>query len=220
MPTFLYGLTLRNDPRPPAVDGIGGVPCRHLSCGDVTAIVCTLDAKPEPTLDAVRAHDAVLRRHVTAGATVAAVRFGQWFDDDAACAEEVRQRSSRVASLLRDHAGCVEMRVLLPVPEPTPVPAAPGPAAAPGRAYLESLRTRGQVAPQIALRPMLGPSVRAERVEGFASRQGSARGVAFAHLVHRDRLTEYRDALRALPALRDARVVGPLPLYSFAEPAA
>ena len=220
MPTFLYGLTLPTDPRPAEVaeEGIGGAPHRHLEAGEVTAIVCTLGAKPEPTLDAVRAHDAVLRRHVSAGATVAAVRFGQWFPDDAACVDEVRRRAPRVAALLRERAGCVEMRVLLPVADGTPVEE-PSAATSPGRAYLESLRARGQVAPHVALRPMLGPAVRQERVEGFASRDGSARGVAFAHLVHRDQLAEYRAALRAHPALAGARIVGPLPLYSCADAA-
>lgn len=219
MPTLLYGLTLPGDPVPAALAGVDGAACRSIPCGDVAAVVATVPAAPEPTLDAVRAHDAVLRQCVAAGATVAAVRFGQLFHDDAACASEVRQRSGRVAALLREHAGCVEMRVLLPVAnEPASAPAAPA-ETTPGRAYLESLRARGDVAPNLALRPMLGPVVRAERIEGFASRRASVRGVAFAHLVERGRIAEYRESVRAIPSLADARMVGPLPLYSFAEPA-
>ena len=219
MPTLLYGLTLPGDPVPAAIAGLDGTSCRTVACGDLAAIVSTVTGKPEPTLDAVRAHDAVLRQCVAAGATVAAVRFGQLFDDDAACADEVRQRSSRVAALLRENEGCVEMRVLLPVTHEAAAVSGPPRDSAPGRAYLESLRARGDVAPNLALRPMLGPVVRAERVEGFASRRESVRGIAFAHLVERARLGEYRDAVRAVPSLSEAKIVGPLPLYSFAEPA-
>jgi hypothetical protein len=93
-------------------------------------------------------------------------------------------------------------------------------ATTPGRAYLEALRARGAVAPDLALRAIIGPMVRGERVEGFQSHQGGVRGIAFAHLVHRDDLAAYGDAVRAVPSLVDARVVGPLPLYSFAEPEA
>ena len=219
MPILLYGLTLPGDPVPGGLAGIDGGRCRALECGDVAAIVSTVTAKPATTLDAVRAHDGVLRSCVAAGATVAAVRFGQVFDDDDACIREVGERSATVAALLRDSSGCVEMRVLLPVADtPAAAPAVP-PAVTPGRAYMESLRARGEVAPALALRPMLGPVVRAERVEGFASRRENVRGVAFAHLVHRDRLDEYREAVRSVPSLTEARIVGPLPLYSFAEPA-
>ena len=221
MPTLLYGLTLTGDPAPDA-RGVAGSPVRTLNVAPLTAIVSDLPAKPEASIAAIREYDAVLGRFVAAGATVAAVRFGQLFADDAACLDEVRDHGARVAALLRDSRGCVEMRVLLPVTasdedQPTPPRAS---AAGPGRAYLESLRARGEVARHLALAPMLGGVVRAEKMEGFASRRSAVRGVAFAHLVHRDDLRAYRAAVRALPALAEARVVGPLPLYSFAEPAA
>lgn len=220
MPILLYGLTLPGDPMPGGIAGLDGERCRALDCGDLAAIVSPVTGKPTATLDAVRAHDRVLRFCVAAGATVAAVRFGQVFDDGDACIREVSERSPAVAALLRESRGCVEMRVLLPVAEEQPVttPAAPQ-AGTPGRAYLESLRARGEVAPALALRPILGPVVRAERVEGFASRRENVRGVAFAHLVHRGQLDEYREAVRSVPSLTEARIVGPLPLYSFAEPA-
>lgn len=217
MPTLLYGLTPTGEPGPAAAAGIGGAPVRELPCGPLRAIVSTVDAKPVASMDVVREHDEVLRRFVDAGATVAAVRFGQSFADDAACAAEVAERAPRLVALLEAHRGCVEMRVLLPADtasETQPAAGAPGP----GRAYLEALRSRGQVAPHLALAPMLAPSVRAERVERFASRTGAVRGIAFAHLVPRDDVAAYRQAVRAIPALAAARVVGPLPLYTFAEP--
>jgi hypothetical protein len=218
VPTLLYGLTLPDDPRPSGVAGAGGGECRVLEADAVAAIVETVARAPEADVTAARAHDAVLGQFVKAGATVAAVRFGQAFDDDATCIVEVNAHAARVASLLREHQGCVEMRVLLPVEAAPPSPP-PQKNAGPGRAYLDALRASGQVAPDIALRPIIGPTIRAERVEGFQARAGGVRGIAFAHLVHRDELADYRDALHAVPSLADARVVGPLPLYSFSEPA-
>lgn len=218
MPTLLYGLTLASDAVPRAVAGIGHAPVRALASEGLRAIVSTVAEKPSPTMETIRAHDRVLREYVRAGATVAAVRFGQIFDDDAACVAGIPARASRLEALLREHRGCVEMRVLLPARDDTPTPPASEPVG-PGRAYLESLRARGVVSPGLALAPIVGPSIRAERIEGFASPSGDARGVAFAHLVHRDDLPAYREALRSMPALAKARVVGPLALYSFAEPA-
>lgn len=218
MPTLLYGLTLAGEDSPDAATGVGQAPVRELVSGGLRAIVSTVPAKPSPTVETIRDHDRVLREYVRAGATVAAVRFGQVFADDAACVAEFPERVSRIETLLREHRGCVEMRVLLPAEEQAR-PAAPSAPVGPGRAYLESLRAKGTVSPGLALAPAVGPSIRAERIEGFASPSGDARGVAFAHLVHRDALPAYREALRSLPALAAARVVGPLPLYSFAEPA-
>ncbi|HET9452773.1 MAG TPA: GvpL/GvpF family gas vesicle protein [Gemmatimonadaceae bacterium] len=217
MPTLLYGLTLAGEPTPRAGAGVGDAPVRELTSGGLRAIVSTVPGKPSPAVETIRQHDRVLREYVRAGATVAAVRFGQLFEDDAACLGEIPERASRIEVLLREHQGCVEMRVLLPA-EAGARSTAPSEPVGPGRAYLESLRARGTVSPGLALAPVVGPSIRAERVEGFASPSGEARGVAFAHLVHRDDLAAYREALQSMPSLEGARVVGPLPLYSFAEP--
>jgi hypothetical protein len=221
VPTLLYGLTLAADPRDASASAsadAGGV--RTLSCGALTAIVATIAGPPTPSLEAVREHDLVLQRFVDRGATVAAVRFGQLFGDDAACCHEVRALAGRVERLLEEYHDCVEMRVLLRSSDAPPAAqAAPPPDdMGPGRAYLESLRTRGEVAPRVSLAPILGPVVRAERVEFLAAAGGCARGVAFAHLVHRADLAAYRQSLQEVPSLSEARVVGPLPLYAFAEP--
>ena len=42
--------------------------------------------------------------------------------------------------------------------------------------------------------------------------------ITIACLVMRDELHDYREAISLLPSLADAKVVGPLALYSFAEP--
>lgn len=219
MPTLLYGLTLSADARtlPASVPGIGDDVVRALEAEGLAALVSTVTAKPRPTLAAIRAHDGVLQRVVDAGGTVAAVRFGQVFADDPACVADVRARGARVRALLEAQRGCVEMRVLLPAEEAPPAASPDRMPGGPGREYLESLRAARGAGPRITLAPMLGPIVRAERVEAFGT--GKSRGgVAVSHLVHRDDVADYRDAVRALPALEAARVVGPLALYSFAEP--
>jgi len=215
--TYLYGLILaRNAPRMPATLGLEDAPARVLRCETLGAIVSTMEGtSARPTLDTVRIHDAVLQAAVDAGATAAAVRFGQSFaGDDEAC-RHVIERGDRIARVLEQNDGCVEMRLLLAsVPEDDPPPALEK-EIGPGRAYLESLREEKEQTEHLALRGAIGPSVRAEKVE----RLPRSRGVVFSHLVLRDEMGEYRHAISTLPALADAKVVGPLALYSFAEPA-
>jgi len=222
MATYLYGLLLgRNAARlPRGVRGIGGSEVRPLATGALAALVATVEGLPERvSLEDVRAHDAVLRAAVDAGVTVAAARFRQVFDDDASAQNDVEARAGRVVRLLEDLDGLVEMRVLvsevedLPKTEPVAMPGHTRDAG-PGTAYLEHLRDLADTARPVSLRAALGPVVRAERVTALPRDAG----VAFAHLVKRDDIDEYRERVTALPALSGASVVGPLALYSFAEP--
>jgi len=221
VPTYLYGLALTGRaPRvPPGLTGLRDSPVRVIDCGTLSAIIADVDDAVKPTLEAVRRHDAVLRQIVQGGVTVAATRFGQTFESGDAVARDVRERAARIAQRLEDLDGCVEMRLLL-AQEPADArsaersraPAAP---AGPGRAYLEQLkadmrRTRSD----LSLRPALGPVVRAEQVESLPA----DRGVAFAHLIERGKEAEYRAAVADHAMLAGARVVGPLPLYTFIEP--
>jgi hypothetical protein len=218
--TYLYGLVLaRNARRVRGSAGIGGAPVRVIHCAALGAIVSTVDVvPPRSSLDDVRVHDAVLRAVVEHGSTVAAVRFKQSFaNDDEAC-RHVAERGERIARLLEDYDGCVEMRLLLPVSNDVPAEATEPPpeSVGPGRAYLETLRAEFSARKvDLALADALGPAIRGERVEELPK----SRGVVFAHLVERDALPAYRDAIAALPSLSGAKLVGPLALYSFAEPA-
>jgi Gas vesicle synthesis protein GvpL/GvpF len=214
VPTYLYGLILqRNAARVPAdLTGLGDAPVRLLPCGDAAAIVSDASGPPRSAdLGAIRAHDRVLRAVARHAITVAAVRFGQQFSSDVDLCREVVSRTSTTLALLEDHDGLMEMRLLLP-DEAMPEADAPTPEVGPGRAYLESLR-RTHAVPGLSLRDALGPVVRAERVE----RLREAGGVAFAHLVRAEDGARYREAVASLPALAEAKVIGPLPLYSFGE---
>ena len=185
------------------------------------ALVSTLDRAPErASLDDVRAHDHALQAVVHHGSTAASVRFGQTFASDDDVRRHVAERGERVARLLDQYDGCVEMRLLMThSPEKDASPPAVSAieeATGPGRAYLERLKSTGssERLKGLGLHDALGPVVMAERVEELAP----ARGVVFSHLIQRVDEPAYREAVAALPALAAARVVGPLAFYSFAEP--
>ena len=226
MASYLYGLILaRNAERvPPGVAGLGGSTLRVAPCGPLGALVSTVPTVPaRPGLDAIRAHDTALRQVVGAGVTAAASRFGQQFPEDAEVCAELGTVAARLTALLDEYDGCVEMRVLLAEAPPdaregdsgaTPGNSARGEDVGPGRAYLESIRAATSTPLKgIALQPALGPVVMREHVEPLGQS-----GVAFSHLVRRDDEGDYRAAIRALPALAEARVIGPLPLYVFSRP--
>lgn len=222
MPIYLYGLILSaNASRvPEGIRGIDGAGVRVLAAAGSTLTGIASDlarALHRGNLVDVRAHDDVLRAVVDAGITVVASRFGQTFDDDDALRTAVTDAADRVVGALEAFDGAVEMRVLVAA-EPAAVPPArelpDDVSRTPGRAYLEQLRARLEP-PALSLRPALGAVVRAERIEHLAG----GRGVAFAHLVARDDIHAYREAVAALPALSNATLVGPLPLYSFTGPA-
>jgi hypothetical protein len=216
VPTYLYGLLLaRNAHLVPAhITGIAGGGVRVLRCDQLAAIVSTLDRAPARAIDDVRAHDHALQSVVNHGATAAAGRFGQTFAGDAEVRSHVIEHGGRIARLLSEWDGCVEMRLLLAAMPERPAAPSRGDAVGPGRAYLDRIRANRDALDALALRDALGPMIRAERVEQLAN----DRGIAYSHLVERSRESEYRAAVGALPALAEGTIVGPLALYAFAEP--
>jgi hypothetical protein len=215
---YLYGLVLGSSTHlvPAHITGLGASSVRVVPCDALAALVSTLDRRPErANLDDIRAHDRALQSIVHHGCTAAAVRFGQIFGSDDEMRRHLGERGERLARLLEEHDGCVEMRLLLAdVPELDEPTAPLEQATGPGRAYLERLKGASQQRLEnLGLYAALGPVVRAERVEGLGNR-----GVVFSHLIRRSDEGDYRTAVAALPALATAVVVGPLALYSFAEP--
>lgn len=211
MRTYLYGLILsRNAHLVPAhITGIRGATLSVMPCGEIAALVSGAETADHKDVDAVRAHDHAVQSVVHHGATATAVRFGQTFRDDAELRRHLAERASPIAATLQRLDGHVEMRLLMTLPTAEPVD---NTSMSPGRAYLESLRASNRVS-GLALRAALGPVVRGEHVEELPR----AAGVAFAHLILRDEEASYREAVASHPSLADARIVGPLALYSFAE---
>jgi hypothetical protein len=220
MTAYLYGLLLdRNAHLVPAhITGLSGATLRVVPCGDVSALASTVAAKPRTaSIDDVRAHDHALQAAVHHGATIASVRFGQTFADDADLRRYVASIEGRVHGLLQQRDGCVEMRLVLALgPGPwddhrKPNAQSPEPIG-PGTAYMEGLRGHPAVR-GLALRTVLGPIVLGEHVEALAG----GRGASFSHLIRREDEAAYRETVGREPSLRGASVIGPLPFYSFAE---
>jgi hypothetical protein len=218
VPICLYGLIATPDvSRLPALQGIDASQGRAVVAGELAAVVSDLPRAPDRSrLDDVRAHDALLATVVAAGITAVASRFGQTFSSDAAVRDAVNETGDRIAALLRECPGCVEMRVLVPpalAQSLTPSDQDAPRSSPPGTAYLERARAalRG---PSISLAPLLPHPVRAERVEVLPHN----RGVVVAHLIDRAHAQAHRQTLQAHRALAGTTVVGPLALYSFAGP--
>lgn len=217
MPTYLYGLILgRNASRAPAnAIGIDRAPVRIARCGDLAAIVSTLDAVPSrQNLDAIASHDRALSLVVRQGITAAATRFGQAFADDRALCAELAAFAARLTDMLDRYDGYGEMRVIMrDVLAPTGSLSAPSASrSSPGHAYLESVRDRIRPRPPVDFRALLGDLVLDERVE----RRNDVHTIS--HLVRFEDEAAYRAALAADSALREAKVVGPHALHDFAEP--
>lgn len=220
MAKYLYGLVLaRNAHLVPAhITGLDSTVLRVVTCDELGALVSTLERAPAHSLDDVRAHDHALQSVVHHGSTAAAVRFGQTFPTDDDVRRHVGERGTRIARVLSEFDGCVEMRLLVAHSDEAlaAAPATEAPAdTGPGRAYLEQLRGSRERYTSLGLTDALGTVVRAERVEELPK----SRGVVFAHLIRRSDERAYREAVSAFPALAAASIVGPLALYSFAEPA-
>lgn len=229
MPTYLYCLT-RDSAEPPA--GLlppGGGPVRSINAGPLAAWVATVPAAPEPSAGALRHHDTVTSAALAAGSTPLPVRFGETFEDDAACVASLAERRDEILAALARVEGRVEMTVAirldaLPGPSPQPVDS---PKAGPGRRYLEQLRVgrhHEQILRQqghVLSRPIVN-AVRALVRDERAALRSSPPIFLVSHLIDRDSVADYRRlasaALGVAPvgAPPRAAVRGPTAPYSFA----
>lgn len=230
MPTYLYCLLSAGSESPaPGVTGHAGQPVRALEAGDLRAWVSDLSASelPERSAGAARIHDSVCTAALAGGVTPLPARFGQRFDSDASCVAELRRRERELLAALDLVAGCVEMTVHLRLPAAGGASSEGGSGVetaadqGPGRRHLERLRggldaerkvqRRAESAAE-RLRHAAGDALRAERI-----RVGEGREVVVAHLVVRDHLDDYREALETVRAAEksDIRWSGPYVPYSF-----
>jgi hypothetical protein len=232
MPTYLYCLVPSadaTDPPPVTPPGLDGAAVRVLPAGALEAWVSTISTSAPPaTVDAVRAHDAVVSSALATGRTPLPARFGQSWLSDAACVASVTQRAAELEPLMRRVAGLVEMTVctLLPgMPPATRAPAAVSEDAGPGSAYLRQLRARADR--ERHLRTVLDAlRARVSRALGALSRgevaeiRGSDEALALSvsYLVERGGEAHFRRAVEEVAREAAARLVvaGPRAPYSFA----
>ena len=205
--------------------GLAGVPVtthRHDALGSWVSL---LESRPEPTIQHIQAHNAVVLQAVSDRITPVPVRFGQWLDSAQRLDQHLGEKRDHYALLLELFAGTLEfgLRVL----EPNRPVAPPGPAERPqsGRAHLTALRDQLRMhdleSPQIAavrgrIHDTFAGIARAERFEPLRTPHGI---LSAAHLVPRASFNGYRERVAGLrdeyPELRFL-LSGPWPPYSFA----
>jgi hypothetical protein len=209
---------------PHGVVGIDGSAVTCFDWSDLGCWVSTLVQRPEPALDRIRAHDAVIQAAITEDLTPVPIRFGQWLDSTAALQDHLQLNAGRYTTLLKRFAGALEfgLRVLDPN-RSARVPAPPETTS--GTAYLTALRDQLRGAeldePDIAevrgaLHAEFQGLVRDELFEPLRTPHGV---LSVMHLVERAAFDEYRARLArvrgARPQLRFL-ASGPWPPYSFA----
>lgn len=241
MTTHLYCLLpAASGMLPPGITGIDGAAVRALEVGEMVAWVSTTEPRPEivqnvaagAALAGIREHDAVVELALSTGVTPLPARFGQRFRDDDACAAEIGRKANAILALLLAVQGLVEMTLILTpstkrvVADLIPVlPEMVGEEPGVGRRYLDALKTRE--AATGAVRQALDALAQrlSEASDGFVQRVSVHENLAkmpmraISHLVSRDVIDRYRDALEAVHPTTDYRflVVGPRAPYSFAS---
>ena len=231
MPTYLYCLVPAAEPTEPPVTprGIGGGAVRVLPVRALEAWVSTIPTSSLPaTVEAVREHDAVVSAALATGRTPLPARFGQAWPSDADCVASIGSRADELEPMLRRVAGLVEMTVCASLPGSQPLPRAAVAArgdAAPGSAYLRSLRARRHRERQLrttleALRARVSGALASLSRGEVAEIRGSdeALSLSVSYLVERSGEAHFRRTVDELARGAEARLVvaGPRAPYSFA----
>ena len=189
------------------LSGARGEPLRVIARDDLE-LVCG-DAPPDLSADALRAHEAAVRRIAETAQACLPARFGSTALDEASLVEAIAGRETELAEALRLVRGREQMT--LRVYGTLPSLRAPG---GPGTRYLHE-RRRAKALPELEpLRTALGDLIRAERVEAHAE-PGLVASVY--HLIDRGCSAQY---LRAVETARieplRISATGPWPAWSFA----
>lgn len=221
----LYCVTAAAD-TPQDVRGIGGAVVTAIVDNDLAVWTTAADAPLRASLEAVRAHNAVVEA-AQQQETPVPLRFGQWLPDEAAVRSRLSARAAEWRAQLAAFAGTAEygVRVVdrgLAASAQDVRPASTGS----GRAYLEALAGReNERARRIAagqeIAAVLGQAVGANVLRSRVDPLDTAHGLAsIAHLVRHSDAAAYRAALEAAIAERPELqflTSGPWPPYSFAE---
>ena len=192
---------------PRGLSGARGEPLSVIARDDLE-LVCGA-APPELSAEALRAHEAAVRRIADAAAACLPARFGSAAPDEASLVQAVAARERELAEALRLVHGREQMT--LRVYGTLPAVRAEG---GPGTRYLQE-RLRAKALPELEpLRARLSDLVRAERVEPHAE-PGLIASVY--HLIDRGRSAQYVRAVESA-AIEPLRVsaTGPWPAWSFA----
>jgi len=187
--------------------GARGERVRIVARGELE-VVCG-DPPPPLSEEALRAHEAAVRRIADLSQACLPARFGSCAADEAALSAALAVREAELAEALDQVAGREQMtlRVHGNLPDE---PAAGGP----GTRYLEA-RRRSRTLPELGpLRAALSGLIRAERIERHTEADLLA---SVYHLIDRGSAPAYRQALEST-RLDGMHVTfsGPWPAWSFA----
>ena len=209
----------------PCTTGIDGAPVQSVEAGTLAAWASSHASPPRPSIDALRAHDAVVRAATAPDLTPVPLRFGQWAESTDALRTRVGERAAHWEALLDEFAGAVEMGLRIGAATPLPhAPALPEPRPQSGREYLERLAARAHEQAHADARRADVLAVVHGALAAHVLREVSG-GVPegselawVAHLVLREHTDAYCEAVetlrRSAPGLR-IRMTGPWPPYSF-----
>jgi hypothetical protein len=187
--------------------GARGEPLRVIS-RDQLQLVCG-DAPPPLSAEALRAHEAAVRRVAETAEACLPARFGSGAADEESLLRAVASREDDFTEALRLVRGREQMTLRIH----GVLRSAPS-SGGPGTRYLEE-RRRAQTLPELGpLRAAVAAFARAERVE---ARSEAGLVASVYHLIDRGRSADYLRAVEAAP-IDPLRAVasGPWPAWSFA----
>jgi hypothetical protein len=242
MTTHLY-CVLPHDMRegvPQGLSGLAGARVRAIPVDGIVAWVSDVErevpvaverVREQQLVDGVRAHDAVVEAALETGTTPVPARFGQRFENDDACRAALSSRAASVESLLSTIQGFVEMTLIItpstrrmirdlqPVLPDMIEPSVPGA----GRQYLESLQARESATGAVrqAMDELANKlTTAAERFVKRSMVHEELTRLPFrtiSHLIRRDAVDAYRQAVGNVPADQEFRflLIGPRAPYSF-----
>jgi hypothetical protein len=221
-PLYRYAV-LAEKPAGALPSGLSGEPLRLVACDDLLAAVGELACAPAVDEGSLRAHDAAVRRLFAGASALLPARFGSMADDEAQLRDALRPRLEAFREGLRAVRGCEQMTLRFARgdgwSEGAPATPAPSHAAGPGTRYLDARRASAgdpRAIPEVnRVLNALAPLVRGERWERHDRPPLLA---SVYHLVARESLDRYRDAVASAAEAADVRVTssGPWPPYAFA----
>jgi hypothetical protein len=204
----LYLYAIAAEPRGEIpLEGLGGKRVSFWRCDDIVAAASEVEAPPEPTVPALRAHHEVVERLGSSASALLPVRFGCVLADAAELTRTLRSRREAIQRALRRVRGCVQMTLRIYL---RPVEGAEPSGQGPGTRYL-CARAHGGAA-LAPLRDALCELVRGEREEQ------DGRLFSVHHLVPRDAVERYRAAVDAFQGGgMKIHTSGPWAPYAFAR---
>jgi hypothetical protein len=189
-----------------------------------------MEHRPDASADALRAHNRAVAAAMDSAVTPVPLRFGQWFDSEAAATSALDGGADRWHALLRRFAGRAEYGVRIaravatrPVSTPAsladPARDVHQPAMESGTAYMAAAAERHSAARKIvaAVQQAAGHVIAEARHETLRSEPGVA---TLAHLVAWSDVDAYHACMQEIRRMYGSMnflFTGPWPPYSFVD---